>query len=436
MNEYCKLLYENIKNDFVVDVIIFHSKCVALQFKPVNHEFQYLLLDCSKSNPFIMTVNSNINLDSLNISESNKINKYLKNSIITEISNKKGEIVIKFTKDNMINYENYTLHFYIEKKQPSIILQNMSSCVLYEFLNVDNDYVNANRNRQIDLEEDKLEEDLNSALYIRKHEKYAQSIKFLKRRLKTCSNKLLKIELDKSQANNNLKYKEIADEILSSGFDLKSRTSFIELNGEKILLDPSKTILENTNLLYKKSKKAKKTLLLFEENIKRTNDEIAFTESALNFIEEEYETDIDKYLVETGIISGKNQTKQTSANTPYYINYKGTIILFGKNAIQNDYLSFVYKLDRNYFWLHVDGYKGAHIIIKNTRPTEKEFLLACELALYLSKLTTGNIVICRKKDIKRTKTPGLVKIRNHVSEKINCIRTSSIEIFKSAKKLD
>ena len=87
-------------------------------------------------------------------------------------------------------------------------------------------------------------------------------------------------------------------------------------------------------------------------------------------------------LEEFGLISHRHQVVESIFNMPQMINLNGTIFLYGKNAKQNDCLSFLLKLDREYTWLHIKDYSGSHIIIKSKKPTENELLFASELALY------------------------------------------------------
>ena len=138
---------------------------------------------------------------------------------------------------------------------------------------------------------------------------------------------------------------------------------------------------------------------------------------------------------EIGMIKKKKEVKETPFNRPYKINYNGTIIYFGRNASQNDYLSFVMKLDREFTWLHIKDKSGAHLVICNKNPTEKELLLACELSLLCSRAVSGEIVYTKKKNVRRGHTLGEAILKNHSVIRLNSVSKETKDIFLTAERL-
>ena len=65
------------------------------------------------------------------------------------------------------------------------------------------------------------------------------------------------------------------------------------------------------------------------------------------------------------------------------IQFEGYTILVGKNNIQNDYITFK-KASRFDYWFHIKQVSGAHVIINNSEPTEKQIRLCASLAAYYS----------------------------------------------------
>ena len=132
----------------------------------------------------------------------------------------------------------------------------------------------------------------------------------------------------------------------------------------------------------------------------------------------------------------KKEIKETIFNKPYKLNLNGTIIYFGRNASQNDYLSFVMKLDREFTWLHIKDKSGAHLVIANKKPTEAELLFACEISLLCSRASSGEVVYTKKKNVRRGHTLGEAILKNHSTIKLNNIRKETIEAFALAKRVD
>mgnify|MGYP003293749304 FL=1 len=143
-------------------------------------------------------------------------------------------------------------------------------------------------------------------------------------------------------------------------------------------------------------------------------------------------TDVDKFVLQSGLDKKHHQITQSVANSPYKINLNGTIILFGRNAVQNDYLSFGMKLDRDFTWMHIKDYSGAHIVIKNKKPTEAELLFAAELALIQSKKTAGEVIYTHKKNVRKGHTLGEAILKNYSTIKLNNVRKETIEKIKNS----
>lgn len=92
-----------------------------------------------------------------------------------------------------------------------------------------------------------------------------------------------------------------------------------------------------------------------------------------------------------------------------YISSDGFAILVGKNASDNDRLTFKVG-DANDFWLHVAPTPGSHVIVRNPdnldklpRDTLKE---AAGLAVHFSKSRDGGRVAvhyCKRKNVKKAR---------------------------------
>ena len=289
--------------------------------------------------------------------------------------------------------------------------------------------------------EQKITEDFLAAQFkaedeIRFKEKYAEFLKFLNTKIKSVNKKISSINGDLKKADENRKFAGIADEIYTLGIDLKDKMDSVEINGELVKLDVSKTVGDNCQNFYKKAKKAKETAKHFQTNIDNAQKSLNEYNRILSEFEAADEKGKDK-LVETYFpVNKKRETAETIFNRPWKYNLNGTYIYFGKNASQNDYLSFVMKLDRDYVWLHIKNISGSHIVICSHKPTENELLFACEIALLCSHQKAGEIVYTKKKNVRRGHTLGEAIIKNQTTVKLNNIREETVAAFANAKRCD
>ena len=271
---------------------------------------------------------------------------------------------------------------------------------------------------------------------LRYKQKYAEFVKFLNTKIKSANKKISSINGDLKRAQENEKYRGFADEIYTLGLNLKDRTDSIKIGDEVVKLDASKTIGENCQIFYKKAKKAKETAKHFETNIENAQKSLDEYLRILSEFEKADEKTKDS-LVETYFpVNKKKETKETIFNRPWKYNLNGTYIYFGKNASQNDYLSFVMKLDRDFMWMHIKNLSGSHLVICSRKPTENEILFAAEFALLCSHQKTGEIVYTKKKNVRRGHTLGEAIIKNQITIKLNKIREETIEAFALAKRCD
>ena len=271
---------------------------------------------------------------------------------------------------------------------------------------------------------------------LRFKEKYAEFLKFLNSKIKSVNKKIMSINGDLRRAEENEKYRGFADEIYTLGLDLKSRIDCVELSGDIVKLDASKTLGENCQHFYKKAKKAKETRRHFQTNIDMAQKSLDEFNRILKEFEEGNEKEKDKIMEAYFPVNKKKETEKTIFNRPWQYNLNGTYIYFGKNASQNDYLSFVMKLDKEFTWLHIKNLSGSHLVICSRKPTENELLFACEFALLCSHQKVGEIVYTKKKNVRRGHTLGEAIIKNQTTVKLNKIREETVEAFAKAKRVD
>jgi len=195
-------------------------------------------------------------------------------------------------------------------------------------------------------------------------------------------------------------------------------------------------LLENANYFYHKTKKAKETISRSQINIENAKKEEQEYEEILAEFNQGNEKQKDDIVQTYFNFKKKKEVKKTNQNRPWKVNLNGTIVYFGRNASQNDYLSFVMKIDREFTWLHIKDKSGAHLVIANKKPTENELLTACELALLCSRCTSGEITYTKKKNVRRGHVLGEALVKNYSNVKLNNIRKETSNILEKAVRCD
>ena len=442
--KYIEKLSQEIDGKLLFSPILINNETLLFPFAADFH-FS-LVISLNNRYPLIYKINSDIFFKSFDNSFLQKFKKIFNRTIISNLQlNEKDNIVSFILTSNESDESRIFVAELIPNSPNLIVLNNGKIEETY--------YRNKNRNltfgAEYELPESLLElkgdqkiteEFLNEQFKIedelRFKEKYAEFLKFLNNKIKSVNKKISSINGDLKKADENRKFAGIADEIYTLGIDLKAKLDSVEINGEIVKLDISKTVGENCQNFYKKSKKAKETARHFQTNIDNAQKSLDEYNRILSEFESADEKGKDKIMETYFPVNKKRETQETIFNRPWKYNLNGTYIYFGKNASQNDYLSFVMKLDRDYVWMHIKNLSGSHIVICSHKPTENELLFACEIALLCSHQKAGEIVYTKKKNVRRGHTLGEAIIKNQTTVKLNKIREETVAAFANAKRCD
>ncbi|OTO53416.1 fibronectin-binding protein EfbA [Enterococcus faecium] len=158
----------------------------------------------------------------------------------------------------------------------------------------------------------------------------------------------------------------------------------------KIALDQALTPNQNAQKYFHRYQKLKNAVKLIGEQIQEAKDEIQYLESVLSQLEIAGPMDIEaikEELTAEGYLKKKTQKKQKKkkpSQPDQYFSSDGTLILVGKNNLQNDQLTMKTAKKTDY-WLHAKNIPGSHVIIKSDQPSDETITEAAELAAYFSK---------------------------------------------------
>lgn len=181
----------------------------------------------------------------------------------------------------------------------------------------------------------------------------------------------------------------------------------------EIKLNPALSPNQNAQKYFHRYQKLKNAVKLIYQQIDEAKAEIAYLESVLAQIEIAGPMDLDlikEELVAQGYLkkTTKRKKAQSKSQPDQYLTDDGTIILVGKNNLQNDQLTLKTARKTDY-WLHTKNIPGSHVIIKSSDPSEETILAAAELAAYFSKYRHSAQVPVDLVQVKYIKKPNGAK---------------------------
>ena len=242
------------------------------------------------------------------------------------------------------------------------------------------------------------------------YEYKATSFMLLKNKLKTTLDKKIKklekiismIKKDIEESQNMENIKNQGDILASVLYNVKKSMSNIKAydfyNNKEIdiELNPLISPKENLDRIYKKYNKTKRGLVNALRREEEIMNEIKYLESTLLFIETASDVvalrEIEEELISYKYLKSENIKKKNKLKKP--INYgiiekDNYIILYGRNNIENDNLTFKVSSKSDY-WFHVKDIPSSHVIVKTDRLTDEIIMEAAQIAAHFSKGLVGD----------------------------------------------
>ena len=182
--------------------------------------------------------------------------------------------------------------------------------------------------------------------------------------------------------------------------------------GEKILiaLDKALTPNQNAQRYFKRYQKLKEAVKHLTSLIEETRTTILYLESVETALAQASLTEIAEIreeLIQTGFIRRRQREKIHKRQKPekYLATDGKTIILVGRNNLQNDELTFK-MAKKDELWFHAKDIPGSHVVITgNLQPSDEVKTDAAELAAYFSKARLSNLVQVDMIEIKKLNKP-------------------------------
>ncbi len=194
----------------------------------------------------------------------------------------------------------------------------------------------------------------------------------------------------------------------------------------EIALDPQLSPVENANKFFDAYKRARDARAQVPERLAEVTNEIEFVQQILTDLDlAESRLEIDQVIHEARLAGllvepGLRTSGQTARADPRsFISPDGMEVLVGRNAQQNDALTFE-RAKPDDLWLHVRGRSGSHVIILSNggQIPMRTVEYAAALAAYYSQArgeTAVDVIYTPRRNVHRVRgagaRPGLVTVR-------------------------
>ncbi len=234
--------------------------------------------------------------------------------------------------------------------------------------------------------------------------------------------KLKKLQKDLNHASNLDQYQLFGELLMANLYNFEKGqkevivTNYYDENGAeiKIPISERKTPIENAQSYYTKYTKAKNALIMVQQQIDKTNEDLAYFEMLSQQVQQASPHDIEEIreeLAEQGFMkmkASKRRKKPTKPAPEEFTSSSGIRISVGKNNKQNDYLTF--KLAKRYeIWMHTKDIPGSHVVIHDANPDDQTLLEAATLSAYFSKARESASVPVDYTEVRQVKKPNGAK---------------------------
>ncbi len=391
------------------------------------------------------------------------IKKEISNAYVKKVSQCNNDRVIKIDLSAINSvFKEEEKHLYIEliPHHPNLILtddKNSIICVFkasgidnkrpllkgltYSFLENDFKKVDETHFSFDSFQEDCLKEEKNLSSK-RKKERFGYAFTYFKNREKLLKRKLSYLEKDIEEAKKHIDDNLKGDAIYICYSSINNRQGSFEYEGLKVDLDPSRSLSNNAERYYKRSKKAKESIeqcTIFIEKAKKELEDVTATLDQLNVANEAALETLAKDLKIPFAPQKGNKEKNdcilSSSTIPFFVEYKGTKFLFGKSAKQNAFLSFMYDTSKEHLWFHIAKMSGSHVIIKKDNPSDEEIRIAAEICLINSSQKDGDVIYTKRKNVKRGHSLGEAILKEYETIHLKDVSSSTEELLKSTKRI-
>ena len=431
-----KDLNEKLKFNHISNVTMVNSHDFIFTFSLFRKG--KLFVSLNHQSPFVSIVSDIVNTPTIVGSLNDTLRKLVKDASIKEVHtiNNDRILAIEYSKvDDLYEKKNRTLIFeLIPHRQNLIILEEEKIIYASHYAGIDSSrpiikgmkYVPLENKGSVttaDIDLAKLQKEAEEYYLASKQErnleKYKPLITHIKSRIKSLRGKILLLNKTSNKAKEELAYQDIGNMLLAYSYDKEELENYIKENN--IEYDHSLSPGVNAEKYFKKYKKAKRTIEMNIVEIEKTNNEINNLSLVLGQIPYLKEEDLLELSTTLFPHKFKNAAKRIVPSTYGTVVVEDTKIHFGKNAKQNDELTFK-KAKKSHYFFHIKDSHGSHVIVESDNPSKEVLLTACEIAILMSGKEDGEVQYTQVKNIKKGSFLGQALLTSYETIIIKNIR--------------
>ena len=434
-------LKEKIKFNHISNVTIINSYDIFFSFSMYRKE--KLFISLNPQHPFVCLVAIDNPCGTRIGMLNDYMRKEIKDGFLLDVETLNNDRIVKISYNRTNEYfdkEERSIIIELIPHRPNFIVLNDENTIL--FATHQTDIANERpvlkglkyilpENSNLELPEDNFDldefKDAASSYFVdakrkRLQEQFKPVLTHIKSRIKTLKTKIKVLNKEIEDAKSHFIYQEIGTMILTYAYDENELVNYVKENN--IDYDNSVNPGLNANKYFQKYKKAKRTVEMDEKELAKTADEIAYYEDCLAQSKYMNEDDIQELAVLLFPNKFKLGSKKKIESKPGEVTVEGVKIYFGKNAKQNEQLTFK-KANKSDLFLHIKDEHGSHVVIASSNPSNEVILTACEIALLLSGREDGEVQATEVKNIKKGSFQGQAILTSYKSYIIKSIRSKT-----------
>lgn len=441
-------LSNKITRNHFANITVINSNDLFISFSSYRKE--KLFISLNPEHPFLCFITINDPCGTKIGLLSDTLRKEVKDGFLSSVELLNSDRVVVFNylhTNDLFEKEERRLLIELIPHRPNLILLDDNDTILYatHYTDLTNDHpiikglkykslINNNVLKEEDFDYDSFKEEASDYYLVAKHRRLEEQFKpvltHIKSRIKTLKQKINVLHKEIDNANTNLDNKDIGATILGYSYDEESLKEYIKENN--IDYDFSLTPGINAEKYFKKYKKAKRTIEMDNIELEKTHNEIKYLEDCL--MESKYMNEDDIKELANLLFPNKFKlnSRQKIESKPGEISYRDWKIYFGKNAKQNELLTFK-KAKKTDLFFHIKDQHGSHVVLMGDNPDNDVKLLACEIALLLSGKEDGDVQSTLIKNVKKGSFLGQALFTTYETFTIKNIRKSTIKLLKSSK---
>ena len=428
LTKIVKVLNETVVSNFIAKTTALSKTDCLLSFS--FHKNEQLLISLNHNNPFVGLVKKREDIVTENGNLNEQLKQRVRNTYVEGISQLNDDRILQIKlsfSDDFNAKRHYFLIVELIPHHPNLLILDDNNTIMFasHYTDITAERV-IMRNGQYQLPEKheskcqnintddfnkNNEEYLDKVLSEKQLNPYAKLIHYLDKEMKKCHRKEEVLLQEIKDSSNYIEFKERGDYILTYAYDEEELSNYIKEN--HIEYDDNLSPIDNANKQYKMYRKKKATIAHDEEEIKKNKERLEQLSKDLETIKSldlykinALQTRYPKFI--------KKQKITINPKYPFFTLINGVKYAFGRNAMQNDYLSFRLA-EKDHYFFHIKDYAGAHVILMKDTPTEQEISIASQIAIYVSKKDIGEVSYAKVSSIKKGQKAGEVILSSYSS---------------------